>query len=371
MRALTLLLCLAACGNEVGIRPAGAQATGPIGLSHVTTDNDTMSGSGTTPNPLGLEKVYTDGTSLSGDGVTTPIGTPLLAARMDVFGDCSDSNVTVSAGTTTLGRDMFYNNLTIDGTGTINPNGYRIFVCGTLTFNNTGRIARNGGAGSGITAGVANAATVLAGGGSGGIGGSTAGGAAGTGGAATGFMYRGCSVAVTAAGANGDPCAGGGGGSGTAGVGAVTIINTIVSANDGDIHAYRIAVEGRRRASSSLVGTAGGGGGGRGDAGAVSAGGGGGAGGGYVVVSARTIVPTACHASGCIQAVGGDGGNGGGAGNTGGGGGGGGGLIVLAWGVGTAPTMNADGGNGGTGFGTGTNGGSGGDGVTITYRIAL
>lgn len=44
------------------------------------------------------------------------------------FGDGYDGDVSISSGTTILTRDMYYNNLTISGTGKINVNGWRIFV---------------------------------------------------------------------------------------------------------------------------------------------------------------------------------------------------------------------------------------------------
>jgi hypothetical protein len=54
------------------------------------------------------------------------------------FGDGSDGNFTVST-TTTLTSDKFYNNLTVNGT--LNTDGYRVFVMGTLS--GTGTIANN------------------------------------------------------------------------------------------------------------------------------------------------------------------------------------------------------------------------------------
>lgn len=44
--------------------------------------------------------------------------------NFSVFGDGRDGNVTISSGVTTLTRDMFYNDLTISGTGSLVPNGY-------------------------------------------------------------------------------------------------------------------------------------------------------------------------------------------------------------------------------------------------------
>lgn len=43
-----------------------------------------------------------------------------------VFGNASDGDVTIGVGTTTLTRDMFYNNLIVNGT--LDPAGYRIYV---------------------------------------------------------------------------------------------------------------------------------------------------------------------------------------------------------------------------------------------------
>ena len=75
-----------------------------------------------------------------------------------VFGDGSDGDVTISTNTS-LSRDMYYNDLTVNAE--LNPNGYRIFVKGTLSGTgsiklpkgNTGGAGGNtGGAGTGATA---------------------------------------------------------------------------------------------------------------------------------------------------------------------------------------------------------------------------
>jgi hypothetical protein len=77
-----------------------------------------------------------------------------------IYGDGSDGDVTI-AGTITLTRDMYYNNLAIP-TGTIlDPAGYRVFVKGTIS--GIGTIRRNGNAGSSValntaTGGAAGAA---------------------------------------------------------------------------------------------------------------------------------------------------------------------------------------------------------------------
>src|SRR5271166_403646 len=78
---------------------------------------------------MGLE---TDTTFIKiGDGVTAwaslayggPIG-PAQTNVLESFGDGSDGNVNISSGTTTLTRDMFYNNLTLSGTGALVTAGY-------------------------------------------------------------------------------------------------------------------------------------------------------------------------------------------------------------------------------------------------------
>lgn len=54
----------------------------------------------------------------------------------DLFGNGADGDVTVAvATTTTLTRDMFYNNLTVNGT--LVTNGWRIFVKGTISGTGT------------------------------------------------------------------------------------------------------------------------------------------------------------------------------------------------------------------------------------------
>lgn len=52
------------------------------------------------------------------------------------FGDGSDGDIIISSDTN-LTRDMYYNNLTINSTKTLNANGYTIFVKNTLTNNGT------------------------------------------------------------------------------------------------------------------------------------------------------------------------------------------------------------------------------------------
>lgn len=57
--------------------------------------------------------------------------------------DWSDGNVTISSNTS-LTRDMFYNNLTVNTGIVLDPAGYAVYVAWTLTLTWTAKIARNG-----------------------------------------------------------------------------------------------------------------------------------------------------------------------------------------------------------------------------------
>ncbi len=60
-----------------------------------------------------------------------------------LYGDGSDGDVTI-ASNTTLSRDTYHHNLTINPGTTLNPGGFRIFVSGTLTLGDGAKIARDG-----------------------------------------------------------------------------------------------------------------------------------------------------------------------------------------------------------------------------------
>ena len=103
-----------------------------------------------------------------GDGSTAwnslaiaPTASPTQTIPWASLGDGGDGNLTISSGTTTLVRDMFYNNLTINGTGSIYTNGYRIFVKGILDLSNApiGAINFNGGNGGNASGSVAGTST--------------------------------------------------------------------------------------------------------------------------------------------------------------------------------------------------------------------
>jgi hypothetical protein len=269
----------------------------------------------------------------------------LADAGRGVYGDGSDGIVTITGGTTTLTRDMYYETLTITGTGVLQPAGHRVFVRGLLTIAAGGIIRRDGNAGSvpvdNVTGGAAGAAL-----GVGSLGGSGAGGAGGntsTAGSAGANVSNGVGGNGGVGGASNDTGAdaseaggaaglsGGAGGAGTNGVRDLAAARGYIVAGSGTV--------------ALLQGGAGGGGGGGGDNGT---GGGGGSGGGVLVIFAYQIAN-----AGLISANGGAGGaafTGPDAISNGGGAGGGGGLIYLVTRALTgAGTITVTGGAGGAG----------------------
>ena len=298
------------------------------------------------------------------------------------FGNGEDGDVTISAGITTLVQDMFYNNLTIEGTGQLRTNGFRVFVKNNLTLltNSQDAITLNGNTGAsattqtGAAGGVAYAAAT--------VGASTAGGTGATGVVGVGAVAA-ASTGTTPSngGASG---AGGAGGNGASGAGGAlrAAASATVTLDVGRFTNDLI------RGITLLQGGAGGPGGSSGAGDGVNigrGGGGGGSGGGVLYLAVKNIVKGASTPARSISVLGGNGGNGASAsaGNVGGGGGaagGGGGYIYLAYESASGPTvadlLNAsggDGGNGGNGFGTGTggNGGSGGVGGRIRIHRTL
>ena len=77
-----------------------------------------------------------------------------------LFGDGSDGDVTIS-GHTTLTRDMFYNNLTVNANRNLITDGFRVFVKATLTLNGNIRYLGVAGANAaGATKGAGGAAYI-------------------------------------------------------------------------------------------------------------------------------------------------------------------------------------------------------------------
>lgn len=317
------------------------------------------------------------------------------------FGDGSDSDAqfknqgTAPTGSTKtdntngatiyrLDRDVYYADMTVDATVTVNPNGYRIFVNKTCLINGT--VSRNGTAGTNGSTSNGGGSVSLA---DGYLKGSAA---TGAGANASGNDQNGSN------GSNGTDVAnclstgvagnGGDGGDssaaplftgGTGGtVGTTTASNVKLIANWHLATLLDISSTGATVKFNSS-GTAGGGGGGadKGAGGSEEGGGGaGGANGGIVAIYAKIL---SISSTGSITANGGNGGNGGNAtgesGGGGGGGGGAGGVIVLVYN--SSVNSGSVTASGGTGGAAGTGAGSGGEtagtdgGAGIIYQFAL
>lgn len=237
------------------------------GASIIGAKGDLIVGSNTSV--LGRLPVGSDGSVLYADS-TQSLGIKWDSNYGGFFGDGSDGNVTINL-TTTLTRDMYYNNLTI-GTGNINTAGFQIFVKGTLTITSPNLISNNGT--NGTNGGNANGST----GGTGGNGGS---------GAPSGNLSGGVSGVSGSTGANGVGAGAGSGLTPNAGAG-------------GNSTSTSIGSSGTSGASGGGGGTSGGFGGG--------GGGGGGAGGtgGAIILVYKTLTQ-----NGSFQVNGGGGGSGG------------------------------------------------------------
>jgi len=294
----------------------------PLG-SVGTADEVDFTGAGVTASRIG-NKITIDVPGGGGGGAAS------------YFGDGSDGDVTISSNTS-LTRDMFYNNLTIDTSSVLNPDGFRIYVKNTLTIESGSSISRNGNDGGDSTISTPPGGAALD---TNTVGGSTAGG--------DGEQGPGAS----APGAN--PARGGvGGNGGTSNSYAAGSGGAITNPFE-DFRALPFATLGYdfTLGTQILGGSGGGGGAGSGLGGAPQSGAGGG-GAGVIIISAATIAM-----AGDIEAKGGDGGD------TftsqmGEGGGGGGGVIVLIYtSLSGAGTIDVSGGIKGTGtwLNNGTNG---------------
>jgi hypothetical protein len=287
-------------------------------------------------------------------------------------------DVTISSGTTTLTDDYYVNNLTISGTGSLNPAGYRIFVAGTLDLSNapTGAIQRNGtvgNAGSGASGGTganAGAGNTIGSSSSSNVGGNSGTGAGTAGGNSNISTNNSLGGQGGAAGSGGAPAlaAGAAGGS------------TSSSSNVVPFHRFDFNII--RGVSLTIGGGSGASGGGANGDGTNNggAGGSGSAGGCIIYISCNILKRDTTTATGAISAKGNTGGagansSGGNSGGGGGAGGGGGGYVFIAYSSvqGNAKTglIDVSGGTGGaggngTGTGRGGQGGQGGAGGRVT-----
>jgi hypothetical protein len=339
--------------------------TGSIVTSAGTTFNGNLSGSHTN---------LADGSSflVGGNGVTISTGssgTVTITAGLPAgflaqsYGGGFDGNLTVVDGATlTLSRESQYNSITILGSGSIKPAGFRIFCKGNLSISAQGSINDDG-----IAAINATGSNGLASRGY--LGGSSIAGAGGV------LIDTNGNNSSTAGNCSfnefGAFPAGGAGGSAGVRAGGTAITGTLYTFTQ---TAHTCWQTGRPIFTSAGVGNTGitfnsgmGGSSGGNNTGAAAASGAGGGGGGCVWVCANTI-----SSLGRISANGGRSGNAIGTGNAGGGGGGSGGIVTVITNtpvssIGGAITVS--GGAGGTGIGTGNSGNSGslGSKVIVSY----
>jgi hypothetical protein len=297
-----------------------------------------------------------------------------LGLEAQWFGDGSDGNFAPSSGTTTLTRDVYYNNLTITGTASIAPNEWRIFVAGVLDLSNApaNAIASpfiNGNTGAAVSGGAGapdNYGNT--------VGARSGGTAGGSGALITGAQAAGPYTNSVNGGASGASGKGGTSGANTGGLSRPSVIPT-------NVNLVRLPTTAVSAYGSSSSGGAGGGGGAGDGTNSGTGGGGGGLGGGCMFVACRTIITSASTTAGAIASSGGTSGNGcqtaplGNASGGGGASGASGGWVYILYAIkGGAAVTNliiADGGrggNGGPGFGTGRggDGGQGGSGGRIT-----
>ena len=338
------------------------------------------------------------------------------------FGDGSDGDLIMSANET-LTEDKYYNDVVVNSGYTLNTNGYRLFVKGTLINHGTitpgqtnGGAGGDGGApgagaagaaGSGSPVGYFPASTDGVVGKAGGAGG--AGGGAGANGVVGGNGNAGVGPTLVAnagknSGAGGDSGEDGGGhpgapntgGAGATG-GATGVAASYIPKNLTEciplIDFGNLAALTKYSAGGGSGASGGSGAGGPSDSGSCNGGGGGGSGGsgahgGIMLIAASVIKNTSSGVITCAGGGGGNGGNGGNAsgsaGNAGGGGGGAagaggnGGVLVLAYrsltNNGSILVTSGSGGSagtGGSGFNSGTAGTAGATGVDGTAGLKI
>lgn len=362
-----------ACGTNDPRLPTTDEKAALVGLSGtaVSVSNKLIDAASATATPTAGKIPIADGSGKLDNG---------WISYSSLFGNGIDGDVTISVNTS-LSRDMYYNDLTINNGVVLNPNGYRIFVKGTLNCVGTGKIASNGNNGGNGTDGNSNLND-------------NAGGSAGVEAYITGTLplpragrpggtgrYQSGAnssngIDISKGIINNSGSTGGAGGAGVNMSGGVSGAVGIVSSPPSSppytyLGAYNMYdFENGTFTQHNLTGQSvgGGGGGGGQPSGVGSGGGGGGSGssGGVVWLFANKIITAN------LEAIGGNGGKGGNgyhtiAGSGGGGGGGNGGLIILNYASATTINTNVSGGNGGlTGSDSpGTNGADGNDGLVI------
>jgi len=339
-----------------GLLTASNIQTGTLNASVVSVTN--LNASSVSAGTMSAERIL-----LGGQDLNTFIGTTM-------FGDGSDGSATVS-GNITLTEDKYYTDLDVGAT--IDANGYRIFISGTLTMQASGKITNNGGDGGnggvedGGSRGAKASEGTLRGGALGGLGGSSDFNG-GTGGSADPCINsnNGSAGGAGQTLSGGTPAGSGGSASGA------TVKKTNFAHTDPSVLFTMRDLYGVDDTPKTIRPSCGGGGGGGGGGKASDGhgGGGGGGGGGFVVVGAKTIT---LNSGAKFEAKGGAGGNGytgsGADGDGGGGGGGnGGGVVIVSTTSVSSSYVDVTGGAGGSSSG-GTGGTAGSSGTFIMRQI--
>jgi hypothetical protein len=267
---------------------------------------------------------------------------------LDIFGDGSDGNLTISSNTS-LTRDSYFNNLTITNGARLSTANYRLFVAGMLTITN-GFISNNGNNANANTAGAGTGTARTCG--------------IGTNGAAGVGNANGANGTAMTASTRGGGLGGNGGSSATRTAGLAGT-GTVVPTNNGGVNCLRQALTAitMRDMTNTLINGGTGGGSGGGTISGSSGAGGGGA--GTILISAQYI----SWVTATISANGGNGGTSVTLNSASGGGGGGGLVVVISKSNLTGLTITANGGSGGSANGTGNAGLAGNNGNIFTIEI--
>jgi hypothetical protein len=257
------------------------------------------------------------------------------------YGTGAMGDLLVLTGTSpTLSKDSYYNNVTIQGTGQLKLNGYRLFVSGTLTISSAGSVNDDGLTATGV-AGAAALTTRGSIGGQSGYGGNGLSNTIANGAAGGGVVTSSLSSVATNIMPNG--------GAGGAALSSAQVGGAGGVATNPTGQSIWGAWDSARITTAVLFTGGGGGGGGSCSSSTLAVSGGGGSGGGAVAVYAKTV-----SNAGRISANGGGGAAAAGTNNAGGGGGGAGGWVILVTDtpVSQVGTVQATGGTGGASIGT-------------------
>lgn len=326
-------------------------------------ENDALVGTSGTPSSTNKYVTNDD---------TTGTGSVIRESYIDGlewFGDGSDGDVIISTDTT-LARDMFYNNLTVNNGIFLYANGYRIFVKGIITTIGTGKVDRSGNNGANGAGSAPPGPKINAAGGAalpaGTLTGVSAGGQGG--GADNGNSFEAGAAAASVTNSIGVV---GGAGGGPRPTGTVTAASPSIH-SPYPVYLLDTTAILMRNATGQFNGSSSGAGGdSSGGNGGTRGGGGGGSSGGMIFIAAKEMN---FSANDSIRAIGGNGGTGAtsGLGNASGGGAGSGGVIVLIYKTMSGTTLTAStalaGGTGGT-VGGSASGSNGTTGIIYSYQI--